>query len=155
MWSLRLEDGETAGEDNTNQARCCSWDVLFLLSPVGCLLVSSDCQLDSAPLASSAKPDGFYSLVWREKLGLANDDERYVRKAISATSVGEKPVSGSLSRIRALRIDPTPILPQLSSVPGGSLAKGCSSQTEFGVSWVLKVGVSRDESLQECRCLLA
>ncbi|KAL1771075.1 hypothetical protein HispidOSU_027957, partial [Sigmodon hispidus] len=42
-----------------------------------------------------------------EKLELANDDERYVQKAISTTSSGAKPVSGSLSRIRALHIDPS------------------------------------------------
>lgn len=91
-----------------------------------------DRQLHCAPVASFAMYVFFLTPLSRKKLELANDDERYVQNAISATSSGAKPVSGSLSRIRALHIDPAAVFRVCQAVPEGSLAKAGSSQAYSG-----------------------
>lgn len=123
-------EGAEAMEDNTNQAHGWSSRILFLLSPVGFFLVSSDCQLGWAPSAFSAKNDGFYSLVWREKLGLLMMMKDTCKKQSVPLQQEKSQYLGHCRGSEPFLLIPSPYLQGVcQAVPEGPLAKGLSSQT--------------------------
>lgn len=82
--------------------------IVFSFSYVAAFLCACDRWLNCASSALSAQSLVFFfliSLSKEGKLGPADDDERYVQKAISTTSSGAKPLFRSYPWTRALGID--------------------------------------------------
>lgn len=76
----------------------------WLIVPCG-LFASSWSLAESCSSALSAQSVVFSLGLWAGKLGLADDDERYMYKAISTTSSGAKPLFRSVPGTGARRSD--------------------------------------------------
>lgn len=99
--------------------------IVFSFSYVAAFLCACDRWLNCASSALSAQSLVFFfliSLSKEGKLGPADDDERYVQKAISTTSSGAKPLFRSYPWTRALGIDFLTSSGTCSRLCGGGIA---------------------------------